>query len=105
MSGLLSEIEVFCVQAGLSETRFGELALNDKPFVTQLRAGRDVRMSTVAKVREFMAGWPAEGGKGEGAAHGLPDTAATTAPSPGKAETISPLRQAQGDRILGEEAR
>ena len=39
----------------MSETRFGELALNDKPFVAQLRAGRDLRGSTAKKLRDFMA--------------------------------------------------
>ena len=39
----------------MSETRFGELALNDKPFVSQLKAGRDLRSSTAARLRKFMA--------------------------------------------------
>jgi hypothetical protein len=55
MEDLLSAIDRFCSEHGLSDTRFGELALNDKPFVSQLRSGRDVRMSTVDKVRAFMA--------------------------------------------------
>lgn len=55
MLELLSEIEQFCRRQGMSETRFGELALNDKPFVSQLRAGRDLRGSTGTRLREFMA--------------------------------------------------
>lgn len=55
MEPLLKEIEAFCMAHGLAESRFGELALGDKPFVAQLRAGRDIRMSTARKVRAFMA--------------------------------------------------
>lgn len=54
MTNLLDEIAEFCAKHGLSETRFGELALNDKPFVSQLRAGRDMRSSTIDKIRTFM---------------------------------------------------
>ncbi len=54
MQDLLLEIEQFCQRNGMSETRFGELAMNDKPFVSQLRAGRDLRGSTASKLREFM---------------------------------------------------
>ena len=56
MHDLLVEIEQFCQRNDMSETRFGELAMNDKPFVSQLKAGRDLRGSTAAKLREFMAG-------------------------------------------------
>lgn len=54
MDDLLHEIEQFCRLHGLSETRFGELALRDKPFVSQLRTGRDLRASTAQKLRQFM---------------------------------------------------
>lgn len=57
MEPLLLEIEAFCKAHSLSETRFGELALSDKPFVSQLRAGRDVRLSTARKIRSFMAAY------------------------------------------------
>jgi aspartate carbamoyltransferase catalytic subunit len=57
MDILLAEIEAFCREHGLSETRFGELALHDKPFVSQLRAGRDLRASTAARLRQFMAAY------------------------------------------------
>ena len=55
MQDLLHEIEKFCQRNGMSETRFGELAMNDKPFVSQLKSGRDLRGSTAAKLREFMS--------------------------------------------------
>jgi aspartate carbamoyltransferase catalytic subunit len=60
MDDLLAQIEAFCRRSGLSETRFGELALHDKPFVSQLRAGRDLRASTAQKLREFMTGFAAD---------------------------------------------
>ena len=55
MRDLLREIEDFCQRHSLSETRFGELAMNDKPFVSQLKAGRDLRGSTADRLRQFMA--------------------------------------------------
>lgn len=57
MSTLLSDIKAFCEAQGLAQTRFGELALNDKPFVSQLEGGRRVWPETEAKVRTFMAGY------------------------------------------------
>lgn len=54
---LLNQIEAFRAKHGLSDWQFGELAINDKHFVRQLRAGRDVRMSTVKRVQSFMASY------------------------------------------------
>ena len=65
MQDLLEEIEHFCLRTGMSETRFGELALNDKPFVSQLKAGRDLRGSTAAKLRKFMAEYQERGSAGQ----------------------------------------
>ena len=59
MHDLLHEIEQFCLRNGMSETRFGELALNDKPFVSQLKSGRDLRGSTAARLHQFMAEYEA----------------------------------------------
>lgn len=55
MATLLDEITLFCETHGLKPTRFGELALNDKPFVSQLKTGRRMWPETEAKVRRFMA--------------------------------------------------
>lgn len=55
MPEFLSEVEAFLRDHNLSDRQFGEQALNDKHFVRQLRTGRDVRLSTVEKVRAFMA--------------------------------------------------
>lgn len=55
MSDLLTEIQAFCETHGIKPTRFGELALNDKPFIAQLESGRRVWPETASKVRHFMA--------------------------------------------------
>ena len=57
---ILSEIDTFIAAHSLKEGEFGLIALNDKNFVPQLRKGRDIRTSTVAKVRDFMAGYRSE---------------------------------------------
>lgn len=63
MSTLLTDIHRFCEAHGLAPTRFGELALNDKPFVAQLENGRRLWPETEAKVRSFMATYPAQSEK------------------------------------------
>lgn len=55
MASLLPDIEAFCEAHQMKPTRFGELALNDKPFIEQLRNGRRCWPETEAKVRRFMA--------------------------------------------------
>lgn len=55
MDSLLADIRAFCQVHDLKPTRFGELALNDKPFVSQLETGRRIWPETEAKVRRFMA--------------------------------------------------
>lgn len=55
MSDLLSDIKAFCEAHELAPTRFGELAMNDKPFVIQLEKGRRLWPETEAKVRRFMS--------------------------------------------------
>jgi hypothetical protein len=60
MEQLLTDIETFCERHGMAETRFGELAMGDKPFVKQLREGRNVQMRTAEKVRRFMAAYEAD---------------------------------------------
>lgn len=51
---LLIEIENFLDASGMSPTAFGSEALNDPPFVSQLRQGRDVKVSTADRVRAFI---------------------------------------------------
>jgi hypothetical protein len=52
---LLDDIKAFCGAHGLSIWQFGEMALNDKPFVKDLEGGRRLWPETEAKVRRFMA--------------------------------------------------
>ncbi len=51
---LLPEIEAFLKATGMSATAFGIEVLKDPPFVQQLRNGRDPKLSTAEKCREFM---------------------------------------------------
>jgi hypothetical protein len=54
---LLDEIEAALRKTGISPSRFGEEAVGDRSFVFDLRKGaRDLRLSTVQKVRDFIAG-------------------------------------------------
>jgi hypothetical protein len=55
MSNILSDIEAFCATHQMPVTRFGELAMNDKPFVGRVRDGRRLWPETEARVRRFMA--------------------------------------------------
>lgn len=60
MAKLLTDIQAFCEAQSIAPSRFGELALNDKAFVSQLRGGRRVWPETEAKIRNFMAGYSGE---------------------------------------------
>ena len=64
---LLNQIEDFLKSTGMSATAFGTKALNDPPFVAQLRAGRDIKYSTGERVRAFMEQYRAEEEPGEAA--------------------------------------
>ncbi len=55
MEQLLIEIEDFCERWDISVTEFGLKSLNDRSLVTGIRRGRDLRLSTVDKIRRFMA--------------------------------------------------
>lgn len=57
MATLLSDISDFCSRHDIAPSTFGSLALNDKAFVGQLRAGRRIWPETEAKVRAFMAAY------------------------------------------------
>lgn len=54
---LLSEIEAFLERSGLSPSRFGFEALNDRGFMNRLRAGADVTLGTAERLRAFMSGY------------------------------------------------
>lgn len=54
MRDLISEIRSFCEAHNMAPTRFGELALNDKPLVSQIEKGRRLWPETEARVIRFM---------------------------------------------------
>jgi hypothetical protein len=52
---LLREILSFCEERGIPKSVFGRAAVKDASLVTQIEAGRELRMRTIARVRDFMA--------------------------------------------------
>lgn len=58
---LLSAVERFAADHGMSEITIGRKALNDPHFVRQLRDGRRCWPETEKKVRDFMAAYDAAG--------------------------------------------
>lgn len=57
---LLSEIEAFRADHGMAETTLGMRAVGDPNLVRQIKAGRDLRMSTIQKVRDFISNSPSQ---------------------------------------------
>ena len=51
---LLAMIEAHIARTGLSETRFGSMALGDPNLVRDLRNGRELRRETNSRVIRFM---------------------------------------------------
>ena len=54
---LLHEIEAFLQRTGMTQTQFGQEAMNNSSFVRQLRNGSGVTLRTLDKVRAFTAEW------------------------------------------------
>lgn len=52
---LLTEIDSYCEAAGMKETTFGRLAVNDGKFVGRLRDGKDITIGTFERIRDFIA--------------------------------------------------
>lgn len=52
---LLSDVEAFLEQSGMSAYRFGKLSLGDTGLVFRMRAGRAVKRETEASIRAFLA--------------------------------------------------
>ena len=55
---LLKDIADYCRRAGLAESTFGKLAVNDGKFVNRLRGGGRTTESTLDRVRDFMIANP-----------------------------------------------
>ncbi len=60
-AALLGEITDYCRKAGLAESTFGKLAVNDGKFVSRLRDGGRITTQTLERIRSFIAAHPAEG--------------------------------------------
>ena len=54
---LLAEIEAFLEASGLSAAAFGVQSLNDPAIVYDIRRGKNVRLDTADRLREFMTAW------------------------------------------------
>ena len=59
---MLNELEKtitdYLARTGMAESTFGRFALRDGNFLRGLRAGRDLRQSTIRRVHEFIAANP-----------------------------------------------
>ncbi|MEX0853943.1 MAG: hypothetical protein WD036_11775 [Bauldia sp.] len=58
---LLKEVGGYCREAGLAESTFGRLAVNDGKFVSRLRDGGRITPRTLDRVRAYIAAHPAHG--------------------------------------------
>ena len=67
---LLKDVEAFLMESGMAPTTFGLSSVGDGHFVRDLKAGKDVRASTIDVVRMFMADYrpprPRKGRAGNG---------------------------------------
>lgn len=57
MNNLLERITAFMRLHEMADSRFGELAVKDRKLVSQIRGGRDLRYSTIARIEAFMDGY------------------------------------------------
>ena len=51
---LLAEIEAYISPRKIAATTFGILAVNDGKLVSRLRSGKDLKATTIDRVREFL---------------------------------------------------
>lgn len=51
---LIAAIEAHCAKAGIAESTFGAMALNDPNFVRNLRDGREPRRRTADRAIDFI---------------------------------------------------
>lgn len=52
---IITEIEAFLKETGMTPTSFGQEATKDRALMITLRKGRDPKASTVDKIREYIA--------------------------------------------------
>ena len=51
---LLRNIAAYCATNGISKTQFGLDAVNDGALVGRLERGRDIRVSMMLKIEDFL---------------------------------------------------
>lgn len=59
-SDLLKEVGAYCSRAGLAESTFGRLAVNDGKLIARLRDGGRITRRTLDRVRGYIEAHPAE---------------------------------------------
>lgn len=59
IQALITEIERYCQRAGLAESTFGRLAVNDGKLVSRLRQGRGITLKTMLRIRSYIDTNPA----------------------------------------------
>jgi hypothetical protein len=52
---LVTDVHVFVNETGISEDRFGRLAVKDGKLIARLRAGKDVTTANLDRIYAFMA--------------------------------------------------
>src|SRR5579859_3118533 len=52
---LLAQISEFCRQAGMAESTFGRLAVNDGKLVSRLREGKRITIDTLDRIQAYIA--------------------------------------------------
>jgi hypothetical protein len=52
---ILDRIFSYIEENKISKAKFGRLAMNDPSFVYNIEAGRELRMKTQARVRQFLS--------------------------------------------------
>lgn len=62
---LITDVEAFLGETGISQTIFGRAVLRDPNFVPELRRGRELRRSTARRVRQQMDHYRRHGKFGE----------------------------------------
>jgi SAM-dependent methyltransferase len=80
---LLREITDYCRRAGVAESTFGRLVVNDGKFVSRLRDGGRITTGTLDRVRRYISdNLPAEGRNGRPFVLDRPAPAPAAAPAP-----------------------
>jgi hypothetical protein len=59
LNALLQEISAYCRDAGLAETTFGRLVVNDGKLLSRLRYGRRITTATLDRIQSYIIDHPA----------------------------------------------